>query len=136
MRKTIWTLLLALLPIGCSAAQHPPLWQGDAPQMLAEQQNIVTSTHDWQQLWQHIGKPAPQSLPNDKTAIALFLGQKRTGGYSIEFVAVQQEERQTKVIYRIKTPPFNEMTAQVLTSPYAVTLIPRSDKPIILERQR
>ena len=141
MRKIILTPalagLLALLP-GCVQADTSPAadWQGAQAQSKVAESLVAQDDAGWQRLWQKIGQNSPMSLPAGKTAVAVFAGQKRTGGYSVEFTGVTREKDHTTVTYRIKKPRFDQMVTQVLTAPYAVMLVPQSDKPVVLEEVR
>ena len=64
--------------------------------------------------------PAASTIDFTKTAVvAAFAGMKNTGGYSL---AVKQTGENLAI--EILSPPPGAITAQVLTSPYKITLVP------------
>ena len=64
--------------------------------------------------------PAASTIDFTKTAVvAAFAGMKNTGGYSL---AVKQTGENFAI--EILSPPPGAITAQVLTSPYKITLVP------------
>lgn len=66
------------------------------------------------------GLPESSTIDFNKTAVvAAFAGMKNTGGYS---VAVRQSAN--KAIIELKSPPKGSMTAQVITFPFQVVLVP------------
>lgn len=118
-----------------TAAAAGLAWQGNAATSIAQQETLLA--HDdanWQQIWRRIGQPAPMALPDDKIAVAIFAGQKRSGGYAVEFVNVAENKTQITVRYRITAPGLQDMVTQALTSPYALQLVPRHNKPVVTEQ--
>lgn len=66
------------------------------------------------------GLPSASTIDFTKTAVvAAFAGMKNTGGYSL---AIKQTGENFAV--EVLSPPPGAMTAQVLTSPYKITLVP------------
>lgn len=135
-RPLLLTGLLALLPFAACATASTPDWQGNALQSTAGETIVAKDQADWQQLWTKVGKAAPRDLPDETTAVAVFAGPKRTGGYSVEFVEVQDGENAVTVTYRIRKPRFDEMVTQALTAPYAVQLVPSKGKPVTVQEVR
>jgi hypothetical protein len=62
---------------------------------------------------------------NEKTVVALFMGQKNTGGYSISIESVTIKDN-TAIIQVNETVP-EGMAATVMTSPYCIAVIPKSE---------
>lgn len=135
-RPLLLTGLLALLPFTACATAPAPDWQGNAAQATAAETLVASDPAGWQQVWTKVGQAAPRDLPNDTTAVAVFAGQKRTGGYSVEFVAVQDGASAVTVTYRIRKPRFDEMVTQALTSPYAIQLVSNQGKPVTVQEVR
>lgn len=133
MKKLLLAALLSLMP-ACVMADDLTEWQGNATSSVQERQTTVAVDEPvWQEIWTRIGQPAPHALPADTVAVAVFTGQKRTAGYSIEFLDIREDAAKRTVTYRIKRPGFKDTVAQVLTSPYAVRLLPATGKPVALE---
>ncbi len=133
MQKLLLAALLSLTP-ACVMADDVAEWQGSATAAALERHTTVaTEEPSWQEIWTRIGQPAPHTLPADTVAVAVFVGQKRTGGYSVEFLDVREDAAKRVVTYRIKRPGFKDPVSQVLTSPYAVRLLPATGKPVTLE---
>jgi len=128
--------LLGLLPFAACATTPAPDWQGNALQSTAAETLIAEDQAGWQQVWSKVGQAAPRALPDETTAVAVFAGPKRTGGYSVEFVATQESEDSFNVTYRIRKPRFDEMVTQALTAPYAVQLVPSKGKPVTVQEVR
>lgn len=85
----------------------------------------------WESFWRGVQRMPPQSLdPSREMAIAVFLGERRTGGYGIEIVRVHPAGQKLVVEYRETTPEPGTMTIQALTTPWTVAVVPRSDLPL------
>lgn len=108
-------------------------WHGATA--LALQQETLTAQDEagWQTIWQRVGQTAPSNLPDDKHAVAIFAGQKRTGGYGVQIVEQIDTNDQTIIRYRLTKPGFRAMVTQAITSPYAIVLVPRHDHPAQLQ---
>ena len=132
MKKLFLAALLSLMP-ACVMADEAPLWQGSATKALERQTAGRQEEPAWQEIWTRIGQPAPYALPTNTLAVAVFVGQKRSGGYSVEFLDVREDAAKRIVTYRIKRPRLDESVTQALTSPYAVRLLQVTEKPMTLE---
>jgi hypothetical protein len=135
-----WIVLLTALGLattGCSHAAAPvPQWAGTQTRLVAAGEQLAVDEAGWNALWAHIGQPVPQALTKDQQAVGLFAGQKRTGGYRIEIIQVTATAVQTLVQYRVVGPRLDDMVPQVITSPYAVLLLPRNTPPVLVEKVR
>jgi hypothetical protein len=52
--------------------------------------------------------------------IALFSGQKSTGGYGIKVISIEDNEGKTNIIVQETAPPQGAIVTQVITYPYTV----------------
>ncbi len=66
--------------------------------------------------------------------IAVFMGQRATGGYAIEIKRIVDRNDQVVVYYETTEPSEDDMLAQVITSPYHIVKIDLSGKEIIFEK--
>lgn len=135
-RKLFLTTFLTLLPFAASAAETVPDWKGNALQSTTAETLVAKGSADWQQVWAKIGQAAPRDLPDDMTAVAVFAGQKRTGGYSVEFTNMQETSDAIIVTYRINKPAPNLRVAQVITAPYAIQLVANKGKTVTVQEAR
>ena len=81
--------------------------------------------------------PAP-AVPeidfNQDMVIAVFAGKKPSTGFSISIKDIQEEDNKMHVYYTILTPPEGAMTAQVLTQPFHIEVVPRSSKKVFFSQ--
>jgi hypothetical protein len=63
--------------------------------------------------------------------LAVFLGEKLTGGYRSEIVSVGEDRAsgQLRVVWRQIKPPAGAITTQALTQPYHIVKVQKNDLP-------
>ena len=90
-------------------------------------QAAVQTQNEWESLWrQHApAEPAPPIDFTRRTVLAVFLGTKMTAGYDVEITAVEAGAARVTVRYRERAPGPDDMTAQVITSPFHIVSVPR-----------
>lgn len=132
-------LLALLMAAACAAAAQPAAkekpvmqWQGAQSGVETSQDFVITKPRKWKELWAMIGQAAPAIDFKEHVAIAVFLGERMTAGYEVVFDAPVLVEKSRVVRYYEKTPQ-NVFTAQVITRPWAVRLLPKKGGPVSLE---
>ena len=108
-------------------------WSGQ--QSAAFNDMFVTAREErgWRLMWQLIGDEPPGPLPEDAMAVAVFLGARPSAGYQVAITDVLDDGDEVLVQY-LETPPApGATTAQILTAPYAVELVPLSTLPVAFE---
>lgn len=129
--------LSTVLPVGACANNVgvTPVAQGTQARVTEAGSIVAKDRAGWDDLWMRLGQTPPAGgLPDGKMAVAVTLGQKRTGGYSVAIIDAQEEAGQLVVHYRVHSPGLTAMVPQVLTAPYAVALMPKTDKPVRAEK--
>lgn len=95
-----------------------------------EKDNFVIKTQaDWENLWKKVfpEQKIPQVDFDKKMAILVFAGEKMTGGYEINIKEINYEK--DKIIVKISEtiPPRNAFCIMVITSPFHIKIIDKSD---------
>ncbi|HET8727216.1 MAG TPA: protease complex subunit PrcB family protein, partial [Alphaproteobacteria bacterium] len=105
-------------------------WSG--PNATATADVFVTARDDqgWRTLWQLAGTAPPAPLPEGAMAVAVFLGQRPTSGYTVELGDVVRRGEAVIVSYRETQPAPDAVVSQALTSPYAVRLVAETEAPV------
>lgn len=134
--------LLSVLPLllfGChsqppsSAASLAILaeWSGQHSDVNTASTRVVHDAAAWSALWQQIGREPPRAFdPSRETAVAIFLGQRRTGGYHVELGGLEREADQFVLHYHEEKPAAGAMVAQVISSPWTIALVSGVSRPI------
>jgi len=95
----------------------------------------ILDPETWESLWRELSRdPAPKVDFKGQQVVAVFLGQRPSGGYSIEIVRVLPGEAYVSVEYRERTPPPGRTPPEGATSPFALKLIPKSTLPVRFTR--
>ena len=92
---------------------------------------VVTSQQQLQELYNKLGwNDIPQIDFTKNNVVALFMGEKRTGGYSIGIKKVTIEGN-TAIVTSVETKPQEGNVTMAITSPYCIALIPKTQKVTI-----
>lgn len=114
-----------------SSSSSATQWQGYYGGSEQFSVRALRSEAEWDGFWRQVKREKPRALdPAREMGVVVFLGQRNTGGYTVEIASVQPEERKLIVTYREKTPDPDMMVTQALTTPWAVAIVARSDLPI------
>jgi len=103
-------------------------------------QNLVIKTQEqWVKLWKkHTSTRMPQT-PTPKVdftkqmILAIFGGQKPTGGFAVEIVKVEKGRDKIKVFFKETVPPPDALVSQVFTQLYHIIKVEKSDLPVTFE---
>ena len=133
----------------CAAVAGPvpfsTLAKGLASGVDQQTQIVVRSQDDWAALWsRHMrtqaAPPPPPSVDFSRDmVVALFLGERPTGGHAIEVTRIERTDGGLAIRYRTTRPDPTGMQTQALTQPFhliklpriagAVTFVPESASP-------
>ena len=80
------------------------------------------------------GDPRVSKLDfSQQQVVAVFMGQKPSAGYKLEVARVEDEGDELVVVVNRYRPGPECMTISVVTYPYVLAAIPRSDKPVSVQ---
>lgn len=139
MRRALFTVAAVLLLTGCSLDRvtAAPItavvakWSGPHGGNTLPETRIIRSPAEWTALWEQIGREVPQRFdPGREFAVAVFLGERRTGGYSVEIIGARESAEGFFIFYREKVPGRDQRVAQMLTLPWTVALFPATTRPV------
>lgn len=92
---------------------------------------VITSESQLVSLYNELGwSDMPDVNFEKNSVVALFMGQKSTGGYSIGIKSITVEDK-TATIKVMETTPQGGNVTMALTSPYCIALIPKTDKVVV-----
>jgi len=141
--KWITPAVLALVPLVMSCAASSPSrnsssavvaqWSGQQGGTQSAGDRILRTAEEWQRVWQQVRREPPRSPDLAREiGIAVFLGERATGGYTVEVVDAQVQGENYVVTFRETSPGPGDMTTQALTAPWAIALVNRSDLPTVV----
>lgn len=112
-------------------ASTPLQWSGSHSRSETATHRVLRDTAAWAAFWQEVGQPEPVSFaPAREMAVAIFLGERRSGGYSVRIDEAGPRDGRFVVTYRESPPPAGTLVPQALTYPWALVVVPRSDLPV------
>ncbi|MDE2490461.1 MAG: protease complex subunit PrcB family protein [Elusimicrobia bacterium] len=135
MKTRTWAAaVLAAAAFGACAAPSPRRpaearmrtseWSGQYGGPLEAGSQVVTNDEGWRELWRRLGKDAPP--PPDfaaRAAVAVFVGQKPTGGWSAACEEPRADGDDLVLRCRILKP--TGFTTQAFAQPWKIVAVPR-----------
>ena len=102
----------------------------------------IRTDQEWQYIWnKHYSSLgiSPSIPPIDfskEMVIPIFQGSKPTGGFGVEILRVEKCGERLLVFYKEIIPPRGSMVPQVLTQPYHMIKLQRTEGEVIFQHQR
>lgn len=129
-------LILAMTAMLQSPQPFRVLEKGDQSNMDDGRQLVARTPAEWNTLWrQHApDRPQPKVDFGREMVGAVFLGTRPTAGFAIDIVSTKEEAGALVVQYRETRPARGLITAQVLTSAYAIVALPRREGTVKFEK--
>ncbi len=120
-----------------AATPAPSSWRGGQCGMSKPAVRMISSDADWSALWREaFRKEAPRVDFGKYFAVAVFLGARPTGGFSIKFPSPLRVGGQIVIPYRVSAPGKSSFVIQAFTSPYGIQLYHRTDEPVSVRKIR
>jgi len=138
MRHATWVLSVTAALGACAAAPPSPLplaelARGSFGPCTAARREVVRDPAAWSRAWAEVQPTRAAPPPVDfagQMAVVACLGERRSGGYAIEVVAVEVAAEELIVTVRETAPPPGAMTTQALTQPYHAVRVARTALPV------
>ena len=100
---------------------------------------VIKTEKEWEEFWRLHKKTflTEQQIPpvdfKQEMVIAVFSGEKRTGGYGIEITRVEEnlEKSRLEVFFLETHPSPKSMVTQALTQPYHIVKLKKVDIPVV-----
>ena len=92
-------------------------------------QAVARSQNEWDAIWQqHLpsdagARPAPSVDFEREIVVALFLGDKPSGGYDVRISRAEQSHGTLTIHYQERNPPSGGMVTQPLSQPFHIVRI-------------
>lgn len=130
-RLTLLTLpLLAIACRGPSIPEELPvtlLTQGQHSQQTELRFEWITQAESFSALWRATQPGDPPAVDFERDGvIAVFMGERATGGHVIRVDRVARRGEEMRVDVVLQTPGPECMATQALTQPYQMVLVPQS----------
>ncbi len=97
-----------------------------------EGRHVIDNQEDWDNLWTLASEDElPAVNFEEEMVLAVFMGMRSTGGYSIEMVEIIEKDEVIEVMIEETVPGEDDMVAMVITYPEHIVKIEKTDKPIV-----
>ncbi len=107
---------------------------------IQEKRELTINTNDdYQKLMAEVYKNLDQMprIPvvdfTKNTLIAVFIGTRNTGGYLVTIDSITESSKNMNVEVMETTPGKDCMTSDVLTAPYTIVKVPKTDKKAVFK---
>ena len=95
-----------------------------------ESTEVVKSQSQLDKLYKELGgADAPKIDFEHNNVVALFMGQKNSGGYSISVRKISIDDNVATVTVKLTTP--DGVATMALTAPYCIAIIPKTDRVVV-----
>lgn len=140
MKKLAIFSLLIVFATSCkckkadSASDFTILKESGYGGRAVESHELITNEMQYANLAKelHIENPATVDFAKNN-AIAIFMGEKRTGGYSITIEKVTVNDDTAMVLVKNTVPEPGATLTMAITQPYCIAMIPKTDKAEVKE---
>jgi hypothetical protein len=126
----ITTLIVLTMSALLQTSPYPrELDKGDQSNMDDGLQTVARTAAEWNALWRRHApdRPQPKVDFGREMVAAVFMGSRPSAGFSINIVGTKDEAGGLVVEYRETQPARGTLSAQVITSAYAIVALPRRD---------
>jgi hypothetical protein len=140
--------LVRVLLLSCSVAQGTApalrtIAKGAQSDIESPRQAVARTVAEWDALWRaHTGSgrrgegsAAPTIDFDRETVVAVFVGSRPTGGFSVAIGSATERDGTLVVAYHETSPPPGAIAAQVLTFPYHIVAVPKHTGPVTFEKR-
>ncbi len=101
---------------------------------------VARNQEEWKTIWRlstsgRIPPPDAPEIDFDRhMVVAVFMGRRNTGGYSVTIESVREVEERVLVRYSTRSPVPGDMVTMAITSPYHIVIVPRIEgKEVVFE---
>ena len=131
---TKWLVAVALLLGGAAQAkkaEKPMEWKGQYGGPIDAGTMVAADEGAWTRLWLTVGQDAPPLDFKKYFAVAVFAGERPTGGYTVEFLEPAPKGPDVVIRYRVKEP--TGFATQAISQPWKVRAFPRVRGQVFVE---
>lgn len=121
-----WLLAAGLLlcgPAQAKKSEKPMEWKGQRGGPIDANFEVATDAGAWTRLWLTLGQDAPEIDFKRQFAVAVFAGERPTGGWTVEFLEPMTKGMDLYVRYRVLPP--SGFATQAITQPWKVRAFQR-----------
>jgi ankyrin repeat protein len=120
---------------GARIGDPPAIRQWNIANSGVAKPEIVLCQNDeaWGGIWQRISHAVPSHLLTNQLGIAIFLGQRPTGGYSASVMSAQVVAGSYVVRYKEESP--HGFVTEAITTPCLLVIVPATNFPVKVTKE-
>lgn len=126
MVKVLFALTISSAAVAGLSSDFKAEWVGHYCGIKKAERSVIRDENTWRALWKRMGISAPVIDFKREMALAVFMGERRTGGYSIRILGYSIRKKRIIVKYQETAPPRGAMVTLALTQPHHIVLIEKS----------
>jgi hypothetical protein len=123
MIKVMLAALLFAVPAHAKKAEKPMEWKGQYGGPIDPGTEVAADENQWMRLWLQVGQDAPPLDFKKYFAVAVFAGERPTGGYTVEFLEPLMKGPDVTVRYRVLSP--TGFSTQAIAQPWRIRAFSR-----------
>lgn len=131
MTELILAALLLAVPCHAKKSEKPMEWKGQYGGPIDPGTEVAADEGAWTRLWLMVGQDAPPLDFKKFFAVAVFAGERPTGGYTVEFLDPVPKGMDVIVRYRVKEPA--GFATQAIAQPWKIRAFPRVRGKVFVE---
>ncbi|MEW6327441.1 MAG: protease complex subunit PrcB family protein [Thermodesulfobacteriota bacterium] len=111
-------------------------WKGYQSGHTKPAKLVIRTEDEWERVWAQVGGPQipkpelPEVNFETEIVIAVFMGERQTGGYGIEIRRVVRRQEEIIVHVEERHPRPDSLVTMALTQPYHIAVIPNFHLPV------
>ncbi|TFG80475.1 MAG: protease complex subunit PrcB family protein [Spirochaetales bacterium] len=125
-----------MVPTVIDSLEYDVLGSGSHASVTDGYTTLIRNPDAFNRLWSSIlgsSMPAPDIDFGVYAVIASFMGQRNTGGFSVQPVRVELlSDDRVRVVLRNEAPRKDQVVTQVLTSPYVILAVPVGQADVLV----
>ena len=139
------TACAATVSSGTDSARMPiqlvTVEKGNFSGIIEPLEVVIHTPAEWQNLWKrHVSIQSPPSpLPpiafDNEMVVAVFLGQKNSGGYEVNISRAERRDAILDIFYDVVMPKPGGASIQAITQPFHIIRMSRSDAAVEFVRR-
>ncbi|MCB1279548.1 protease complex subunit PrcB family protein [Prosthecobacter sp.] len=113
-----------------------PQWHGQYEGDGQFSTELIKTQVGWAGFWERMRRPAPQVLDETKQmAIYIGVGERRTGGFVPKVINATEQDGKLVIVYTEGAPSPESFVTQVITHPWVIAIVPKSELKVEVKKQ-
>jgi PrcB C-terminal len=113
---------------------QPPQWRGQSGGSPDFTTQLLRTATAWDSFWKLVDRDPPYKF-NEATEMAVVIcaGERGTGGFAVRVLHAALDDTALVVVYEIGAPGPDKFVTQVITNPWVIAIVPRTDHKVVFQ---